>query len=129
MKRLTGDTIQMRAWAYDALAKERHEAGLRYRMERSRRAAALRAERMAAARALGDHSTEQWFALREEFDNRCVRCCAPYRIITRDHIVPIFMGGSNGIENIQPMCTSCNSGKGTDTTNWAEIRRKEGFPR
>jgi 5-methylcytosine-specific restriction endonuclease McrA len=76
----------------------------------------LRSERVTAARQLGRHTVEQWEALREFCGFRCVRCGRNGHQ-DRDHILPIYLGGSDGIDNIQPLCAWCNSSKGPDATD------------
>ena len=60
--------------------------------------------------AKGKHTLREWNELKERFDNKCVFCGASNQL-TRDHIIPISKGGNSFIENIQPLCRSCNSKK------------------
>ena len=76
---------------------------------RNRRACKLKAE--------GSFTAEEFQALCEKAGNRCL-CCGSSGALTADHIVPLSRGGSNNIENIQPLCQSCNSKKSTKTVNY-----------
>jgi 5-methylcytosine-specific restriction endonuclease McrA len=93
--------------------------------------AGIRSVRLAAARAKARHTDEQWEAVIDEFGNRCVRCGCEFSGTlakpTKDHVVPIYQGGSDGVENLQPLCSDCNSQKGPETFNWADYRRRHGF--
>ena len=53
---------------------------------------------------------------------RCLKCGALDRI-TLDHVVPIYHGGLNEIENLQPLCFSCNSKKRTNIIDYRTERR------
>jgi 5-methylcytosine-specific restriction endonuclease McrA len=89
---------------------------------------AIRAARLSQARALGTHTDDEWQAILEEFDYRCVRCgCTPHGRPCKDHILPIYIGGSDSAKNLQPLCRQCNTAKGPDSFNWAEFRRAHGF--
>ena len=70
----------------------------------------------------GNHTANEFIALCEEYGNLCL-ACKEERPLTADHIVPVIMGGSNNISNIQPLCQPCNSKKWTQTTNY---RLREG---
>jgi hypothetical protein len=61
----------------------------------------------------GSYTLEQWNELIKKFDYMCL-CCKrkqPEIKLTVDHILPISMGGRNSIENLQPLCFSCNARK------------------
>lgn len=74
-----------------------------------------RSRRLANARLIARHSEAEWEALRD-FCAGCVRCGIDGHLV-KDHITPIYQGGSDGIDNVQPLCPSCNSSKGPETTD------------
>lgn len=75
--------------------------------------ATARSRRLAEARRKGTHTQEEWEALLEICEYRCVRC-GREEVGCKDHIQPIYKGGSDAIDNIQPLCRRCNSQKGPE---------------
>jgi 5-methylcytosine-specific restriction endonuclease McrA len=88
------------------------------RVQKVREAHQRRQSRLERARAQEDHSDREWFALCLAFPN-CVRCGDPALKIGKDHIIPLCHDGSNGIDNLQPLCLPCNKAKGAQ---WADYR-------
>lgn len=92
------------------------------------RTRARRELRLAFAHTLrGGHTAKEWRALVTEFDWRCVRCERKGGRLSKDHIVPLFLGGTDDIANLQPLCRRCNSSKGEETTDWKAYRRAHGW--
>lgn len=80
--------------------------GLRYRRSRGEKAApvVVRTPRACPDGAIRKH-------VYELHGSRCL-CCGGTEEIALDHVMPLALGGSNDVDNLQPLCRSCNSKKG-----------------
>jgi len=78
---------------------------------------AYRRRRTRIAGSTGAFTDAQFQALCAHYGNICL-CCGKPKELHRDHVVPLSKGGSNDISNIQPLCQSCNSSKGTQSTDY-----------
>jgi len=66
----------------------------------------------------GGHFTEdEWIRLCEEHGNKCLCCQRKDVKLTADHVIPLNPG-QDTIDNIQPLCQSCNSSKGRKTIDY-----------
>ena len=74
--------------------------------------------RRARIKGLKDHfKPAEWRALCKQYDHRCL-CCGEQKPLSPDHVIPISSGGSNAIDNIQPLCLECNLRKNAKTIDY-----------
>lgn len=74
---------------------------------------------------IGFHTQGDWDTLLAQYNWTCPRCGKkePVISLTRDHIVPLSKGGSDNIENIQPLCMPCNLWKSTKIISYKSLPR------
>ena len=76
--------------------------------------------------ARGSHTFGEWELLRKQYGFACPMCRKqePEIKLTEDHIIPLIKGGSDYIENIQPLCMRCNTKKHTKIIVFEPPERK-----
>lgn len=73
-----------------------------------------RRDRQALAPTDGTITIEAVLALKASWTGVCP-FCRKKGVPTLDHIIPLARGGAHSLRNIQLMCRSCNSSKGSKT--------------
>lgn len=79
---------------------------------KARAQAIVRARRLKEKNAEGKHTPKEWEEIKKKYNYTCAEAddtCSGQ--ITKDHKIPIDMGGSNWPSNLQPLCRSHNSRK------------------
>ncbi|MFF1962914.1 HNH endonuclease [Streptomyces sp. NPDC058232] len=70
-----------------------------------------------AAAPGGGVKLADWIALRDSY-GCCIACLRVDVALELDHVIPLALGGRDHIDNIQPLCRSCNSSKKTRCTDY-----------
>jgi 5-methylcytosine-specific restriction endonuclease McrA len=67
----------------------------------------------------GEFTPPEWQAIKEHYspDGHCL-ACGQVTELTMDHVKPVSCEGENIASNLQPICKSCNSSKGTKTIDY-----------
>lgn len=82
----------------------------RYATDAAYRESVIASNRAYKDNLQGDLTGDDWLNVLSVFNNSCAYCGATINL-TRDHVVPVSMGGLNTKHNIVPACKSCNSSK------------------
>ncbi len=111
---------------------EKRKAFLAANLKRWRRqnpqkmAVQLARRRARKLNAEGAFTVEEFEALCEKYGNLCLRCGAKDVLLTPDHVVPLSLGGSNLISNIQPLCGRCNTWKNIKVVDYRPAKVSSG---
>lgn len=117
-----------RDWKAKNQARRRVQAGLACKRwaaknpELQRAHSAANKARHRSGRQGNSFTSGEWIALCKLHGPGCL-CCGAESKLVPDHIVPLSRGGSNAIENIQPLCQTCNLKKGIQSTDYRKNGR------
>lgn len=100
--------------SYERHAEERRKYSLDYyKRFPEKSVAATNKRRALKLSAKGTHTEKEWQDLKAFYNFKCLKCGKqePEIKLTRDHVLPLTQGGSDSIDNVQPLCARCNSKK------------------
>ena len=103
----------------DVLAKKRSRTTTWKKEHPENHRATENKRRTSKTLAGGFFTPEEWFMLCFAVGFICV-CCKKAKPLEADHIVPVSLGGSSWLWNIQPLCKSCNASKGAKIIDYRE---------
>lgn len=111
---------KLRAYFRSYYSRRKQENYLAVRLHEAKNERRRRARK---AHASGSHTESEWQLLKTHYNNTCLRCgrCEPDIILTRDHVIPLARGGSDNIDNIQPLCGHCNSAKNANSIDYRPL--------
>jgi 5-methylcytosine-specific restriction endonuclease McrA len=100
--------------SYERHAEARRKYSLEYYKRHPEKSVAATNRRRALKLASeASHTDEEWEELKAFYEYKCLRCGRqePDIKLTRDHVIPLTRGGTDSIDNVQPLCARCNSKK------------------
>jgi 5-methylcytosine-specific restriction endonuclease McrA len=100
--------------SYERHAEARRKYSLEYyKLHPEKSVAANNRRRALKLASEGSHTEDEWEQLKAFYDYQCLQCGKkePDIKLTRDHVIPLTQGGTDFIDNIQPLCVRCNSKK------------------
>lgn len=113
------DRVLQHKREYAAANRERESArAIRWQKDNRDKVIIKSKLRRVKERSNGGSITQyEWYQLCKKYDFKCLSC-GKKKKLEPDHIIPVVAGGSGNISNIQPLCRSCNSKKGTKSHDY-----------
>ena len=104
---------------YQANPEKKKESTRRWRQANPEAVSAtFHRYRTRKTKAGGSFTAAEFKAIVRHYGGKCLCCGRTDVKLTADHVVPVAKGGTSNIDNLQPLCLSCNSSKGTQIIDY-----------
>jgi len=77
----------------------------------------------------GSFTAKEWRDLLNKYGNQCLCCHSTGSTLHADHVIPLALGGTSYISNIQPLCRTCNLKKHIKIHDYRTGAIKSAWPR
>ena len=115
---------------YETHKDEKTEKNKQWRKNNPNKAIVITQRRRTRKRQLPSALTaEQWITCKSYFDHKCAYCGAKKKL-TIEHFIPVSNFGELSVNNVLPVCSSCNSSKiNKDFFSWYHLQSFYSKPR